>query len=335
VTQVSKISVIIPTYNRATHICGAIDSVLSQTVLPLELIVIDDGSTDGTADIVDQRYARQVRLIRQANKGVSAARGRGIAEARGEWVAFLDSDDCWPATTLAHYAKAISLVPHDVLWVFGNLRMRTDEGDGPDFYNSYHLRVPEPFQLIDHPVDVIFPVMFPHLQASVIRRDMALAVGVLTEDLRSSEDFLLALKMGLRGRFCALPHTVCHLNRQSELRTSSLNAQGRSSADYYRARVLAFAEMCRAQPAAIWRVAHEDAVRGMCLASAREGRPQWSRAARRQFDFGCSKKSIAFAICAATGTPGLSVWRSLQKLRTWLRPPHPQLRNDPFGLFAG
>src|SRR4051812_20102412 len=89
------ITVIIPAYNSRRLVAGAIDSAFAQTYAPLEVIVIDDGSQDGTAEIVEERYGSRVRLLSQANAGPSAARNAGIAIARGNWIAFLDADDVW------------------------------------------------------------------------------------------------------------------------------------------------------------------------------------------------------------------------------------------------
>ena len=88
------VSVIIPTYNRERWVAGAVRSVLEQTYSPVEVIVVDDGSTDGTADALGG-FGDQIRYVRQENAGVSAARNRGMAESRGEFVALLDSDDTW------------------------------------------------------------------------------------------------------------------------------------------------------------------------------------------------------------------------------------------------
>ena len=88
------VSVIIPTYNREDTICRAIDSVLNQTYTNIEVIVIDDGSADGTLDILE-KYGDKIRFWMQSHKGANAARNRGIQEANGKYIAFQDSDDEW------------------------------------------------------------------------------------------------------------------------------------------------------------------------------------------------------------------------------------------------
>ncbi|MHC4407236.1 MAG: glycosyltransferase family 2 protein [Planctomycetota bacterium] len=95
----SQVSVIIPCYNAARFLGEAIDSALDQSLPPLEVIVVDDGSTDRSAAIA-QSYGSPVRLIRQRHEGESTARNRGIDEARGDWIAFLDADDLWMSTKL-------------------------------------------------------------------------------------------------------------------------------------------------------------------------------------------------------------------------------------------
>jgi glycosyltransferase involved in cell wall biosynthesis len=88
-----KFSIIVPVYNKAAYVKVTIESVLAQTLSDFEVIVIDDGSSDGSGDIVAAISDPRVHLVRQANAGVSAARNRGIELAKAEWVVFLDADD--------------------------------------------------------------------------------------------------------------------------------------------------------------------------------------------------------------------------------------------------
>jgi glycosyltransferase involved in cell wall biosynthesis len=106
----STVSVVIPTYNRAHLVTKAVASALAQTVPPLEVIVVDDGSTDDTRTRLSP-YGTSCRYLYQTNQGVSAARNLGIGEARGEFIAFLDSDDVWHPRKLEYQLRALGERP--------------------------------------------------------------------------------------------------------------------------------------------------------------------------------------------------------------------------------
>ena len=106
-----RVSVVIPVFNRAKLVVRAIDSVLAQSVKACEIIVVDDGSKDETPQVL-KAYGDRIIVLEQENRGVSAARNRGIKEARGEWIALLDSDDVWHEEKLAQQIAYHEAHPH-------------------------------------------------------------------------------------------------------------------------------------------------------------------------------------------------------------------------------
>ena len=102
-----KVSVVIPTYNRKHTLTRAIESILSQTIKPLEIIIVDDGSNDGTREWIKEKYPF-IKYLNQNNSGVSASRNRGIFSANGNWIAFLDSDDEWTPEKLERQLSILS-----------------------------------------------------------------------------------------------------------------------------------------------------------------------------------------------------------------------------------
>ena len=122
------VSVIIPTFNRINLIVRAIESVLKQTYKVFEIIVIDDGSTDGTYELIKKSYPK-VFIYHQKNKGVSAARNMGLTLARGTWIAFLDSDDEWISKKIECQINALNqskeyLICHtNEIWIRNGIRV--------------------------------------------------------------------------------------------------------------------------------------------------------------------------------------------------------------------
>lgn len=147
-----RISVIMPLYNKAPYVAEAIESVLRQTHPAFEIIVIDDGSTDGGPDLVKQISDTRIKLVSQANAGVSVARNHGIDIASGDFVAFLDADDRYQPGFLAKIAELIEQFPeagmlctaYSCFWDDGNKEERRLRGAPPgqslcipDFYAAW------------------------------------------------------------------------------------------------------------------------------------------------------------------------------------------------------
>ena len=182
------VSVIIPTYNRGWVLKEAIDSVLAQEFKEFELIVVDDGSTDNTGEILDS-YEQDIIVLRQSNKGVSAARNRGITEAAGRLVAFLDSDDLWLPRKLTSQVDFFNLNPAAVInqteeiWVRNGVRVnpktRHHKFSGMIFERSLALCLVSP-------------------SAVMIKKNLFSEVGVFDENLPACEDYDLWLRISCR-----------------------------------------------------------------------------------------------------------------------------------------
>lgn len=310
-----KVSAVIPVYNRRDYIARALDSVLCQSVPVDEIIVVDDGSTDGTAEVVENRYGDKVRVVRQSNTGVSGARRRGIEEARGKWIAFLDSDDEWTPGRNEALLKAAEVVPADVAWIFGDLSFVTDDGESPSLFEEYGLVVKDCPQVFADSLSVQHPVLFAYLQASFIRRDVLLALNCFTEGFRSDEDVLTGFQIGCRYRFAAIPSAVGKYYRTSDLEASSLFASTSFRPDYFRARMIAYStaiETGRRQP---WSSLYASQVRGLCMLLDQRG-PSPRKLALEQFRYGSySVKGMAFMCFALVGRPGVRLWNAVAAFR--------------------
>jgi glycosyltransferase involved in cell wall biosynthesis len=123
-----KISVVIPTYNRIALVERAIDSVLRQSIKPFDIIVVDDGSDDGTSEMIQKKY-RSINLVQQQNSGVSAARNNGIKHAKGDWISLLDSDDEWTEKKLENQVNRLIKNPDyhfchtNEIWIRNGVRV--------------------------------------------------------------------------------------------------------------------------------------------------------------------------------------------------------------------
>jgi glycosyltransferase involved in cell wall biosynthesis len=203
-----EITVVIPTYNRAKLVGRAIESVLDQTVQPAQIILIDDGSMDGTAKVC-QEYSRYIYYIWQANSGAAAARNAGIRLANQPWIAFLDSDDYFTPSHLERMATAIRETSGVAAFYFSDVQLPESSGSGSLWGKiGFHPRAP--FHLTD---DASPWVLFTHqptmLQSSVISRQALTSVGGLNESRPVGEDSYLFCQLGIGGVACAVSGTGC------------------------------------------------------------------------------------------------------------------------------
>ncbi|MBN9662345.1 MAG: glycosyltransferase [Acidobacteria bacterium] len=191
------VSAIIPTYNRAKVVTDAIDSILHQTYGRVELIVVDDGSTDETQEVLG-KYGDRIIVIRQENAGPSAARNRGIAAAHGEFVGFLDSDDVWLPTKLEKQVALLTKCDESVPCCLCNIMMNWSDG-GRSSFDIAWLSIEQPEGIWTNVSEVVATRFVLLNQGVLIRRSALQRLGGFDESLRYLEDHDLTLRMSLLG----------------------------------------------------------------------------------------------------------------------------------------
>lgn len=186
----SLVSVVIPTYNGARYIREAVNSALAQKYQPLEVIVVDDGSTDNTADVLKPVIDR-IRYIKKANGGPASARNAGIKEAKGEFIAFLDGDDVWESHKLTWQMPAFEDANVGLVYADASVI----DVDGKLLENNSHLVKSEGLVF-----ENLFRKNFIPTSTVVVRKSCIEEAGYFDEDreLVSVEDYDLWLKIAAR-----------------------------------------------------------------------------------------------------------------------------------------
>lgn len=209
-----RFSVIMPLYNKAPYVRKAVESVVAQTYKDWELVVMDDGSTDGSGEIVKSINDRRVRLVRQDNAGVSAARNRGVVESAAPHICFLDADDWWEPTFLEEMTQLIER--HSDAGIYGtgyyivkNGRKRVapigiDEGftEGEINYCQVYART----------------LCMPLTSISVcIPRSVFDEAGRFPVDVKLGEDFLLWLRIAMKHKIVLLNKPLSNYNQDVDI----------------------------------------------------------------------------------------------------------------------
>ncbi len=208
-----RISVIIPAYNAAAYIERALQSVLNQSRPADEIIVINDGSTDATSEIL-KRYKGKTRIIEQVNAGVSAARNTGIRAASGDWIAFLDADDEWLPEKLAKQCQFHQAHP-EIKWLSANY-YRCDCKNNHRKTADSRIQTQKSPQHIDY-FNTYFEALMAgdngHTDTMLICKEVLLEAGLFFEPQKNIEDDDLWFRLGymnLRFGFIGEPLAVYH-----------------------------------------------------------------------------------------------------------------------------
>lgn len=202
--RLPKVSVVIPTYNRRDLVQRAIQSVLDQTYRDFEIIVIDDGSTDGTRAAVEGR--ERVRYLRQTNGGPASARNLGIREAQGEFIAFLDSDDVWLPEFLTSQVDVLSRYPEVALVC---ARSSVGNKEAKDFPLRRKLITGDLYARL-------YDRSFVRTPTVVVRKSCLDAVGCFNESYPWSEDHDLWLRIARKYEIAYVNRCLVRIGRQSD-----------------------------------------------------------------------------------------------------------------------
>jgi glycosyltransferase involved in cell wall biosynthesis len=188
------VSVVIPLYNKAESILETLGSAASQIDVEFEIVVVDDGSTDGGGRLVETSGVPRLRLIQQANAGVSAARNRGIAAAEGEWIALLDADDLWSHDHLACLLNGIE--DSTAIAAFSNLSLQSRAGRPLIDRKIAAQKVDDYFSF------ALSNGGYPMSSSSVlVRREELLAAGLFAVGISTGEDIDVWCRLACRGAF--------------------------------------------------------------------------------------------------------------------------------------
>lgn len=200
-----RVSIIVPTYNRARVVGRALDSILSQTYTDYEILVVDDGSKDDTRAALEP-YMDRIRYIHQENQGASAARNRGLQEAQGEIIAFLDSDDAWYPEKLAKQIAHLDQHP-EISILACHSRQEIGRHVREDFQNAesqYQLFLWRPFP--------------SNMSRYVVRRECIEKCGLMDVSLHGPEDkefWLRLMKAGYRFDYLPEPLVIYYVSEDS------------------------------------------------------------------------------------------------------------------------
>ena len=239
-----RISAIIPTFNRASVIRQALDSVLAQTLLPAEVILVDDGSTDNTRAVL-AAYRDRITIARIENCGAAGARNYGVERAQNEWIAFLDSDDYWAPDYLERMAAAIIQTSAEAQFYFADTVRPISQG-GRRLWDSIGFILQDDLELVHDATDWVMrrpqPMM---LQSSLIHRSVYLEAGGLWDRLPLRHDTHLFLRMGLQGSACAVAGIGAHMTAGTNSATRLTSIYSPSSGLGFQHQVLMFSDVLR------------------------------------------------------------------------------------------
>jgi glycosyltransferase involved in cell wall biosynthesis len=305
------VSVVIPAFNRSTLVTQAVDSVLAQTYTDYEIIVVDDGSTDDTKAALAQ-YGDRVRYIYQENRGASAARNAGVRNAKGRYIAFLDSDDLWLPAKLEKQVAVLEECP-DVALVYSNISY-CDDG-GRRTRNAYRAHM-FPTGYVPEEV-LLWKAMCGHPPTWLIRRSCFDQIGYLDTSLAMSEDRDFSLRVAMKYKIHGIPEALTIVRQHTVTARLGRSAAADRERYYFQVLEKLFAE--RAGNPIVERNRKKLIAGYYCYAGKNYLREQDVATARKRFWLAiCSDpfraQAYVYLLAAVTGRKGWEALRAVRKV---------------------
>lgn len=213
----ARISIIMPCYNCAKHVESSIASVLAQDFKSWKLIIVDDGSTDESAEIISAINDSRIQLLRQANAGVSAARNRALTVAKGELIAFLDADDTWKPHFLTRMVAALDARPDAILAYCGWQNVGLPGGRGEPF-------IPPDYEIPSKLEMLLINCRWP-IHAALTRRTAVIDAGGFDHRYVNAEDFALWVKIATLSPIVRVPEVMAYYHFHGTTQASANHTQ--------------------------------------------------------------------------------------------------------------
>jgi glycosyltransferase involved in cell wall biosynthesis len=207
------VSVVIPTFNRAPLVVKAVESVFAQTHKDYEVVVVDDGSTDNTREVLEP-HRQRLRYVYQANRGASAAQNAGIDFAEGEWISILADDDEWHPTKLERQFEALDALGEGFDACFTNCHIIGNPDIQQTAFELVGLAMDPSFGVLDDPVrhmlarDAVICV-----QSLLVRKSLVKELGGFDEAMVVAEDTDFLLRLALKTKFCFVSEPLVRIDR--------------------------------------------------------------------------------------------------------------------------
>lgn len=257
------VSVVIPAYNAGSYVATAIDSVLNQSYSHIEIIVVNDGSTDNTKTILSQYSDKNVRIVSQPNRGMSGARNTGIKNAPGEFIAFLDADDYWLPEKIEKQVQLLQQHP-EIGFCSTQTRVETPEGELANIWACPTLNGTTLCTIFSQNSAIAGSA-----SSVLARMSLQRQAGFFDETLQGLEDTDMWIRYATKAEYCCIPETLTVVLKRPNSVSRNLDNMFNSAIRMYKKNRLLLENSLQKR---FWRAAYASMLCDFAKWEARQGR---------------------------------------------------------------